>query len=120
MPERTPHPGSELPLGRIALAGAAIAGTVLLAVGAVLGWLHEARLPPGGQRLVRPYDLVLPAPALQSAPQPDLRTYRTAKQLLLHETRWLDAGHRIARIPIEDAMALMAQRAAASAPEGGR
>jgi hypothetical protein len=109
----------EVPAGRIAIAAATIAGTVVGAVAVVLLWLHARGLPPGGQRLSRPYTLVVPGPALQSAPQPDLAAYRAEKARRLQARGWVDAGHGIVHITIDDAMALMAARAA-SAPEGRR
>jgi hypothetical protein len=113
-----PHP-DHLRIDRIALAGGAIAVTVALAVVVVLAWLHASGMPPGGLRLRRDYALTVDAPPLQGAPQLDLQAYRAEKARRLHETAWVDASQGIARIPIDDAMALMLQRAA-SAPESGR
>jgi hypothetical protein len=113
-----PHP-DRLRIDRIALAGGAIAVTVALVVVAVLAWLHARGLPPGGTQLHRDYALTVDAPPLQSAPQLDLQAYRAEKARRLHETAWVDASQGIARIPIDDAMALMLQQAA-SAPEGRR
>jgi len=111
--------GAELPVGRIALAGAAVAGTVLGAVGVVLLWLHAHELPAGGERPAQTVVLVGAGPALQSAPQPDLARYRAEKARELHALGWVDGGRGIARIPIDDAMALLAAHAA-SAPETAR
>lgn len=111
--------GPEVPGRRIAIAAAAIAGTVIGAVILVLLWLHVREVPPGGQGLRQPYTLTLPGPALRSAPQPDLAAYRTEKALRLHGRGWVDAQQGIVHIPIEEAMALLAAHAA-SAPEGGR
>ena len=108
----------ELPGRRIAISAAAIAGTVLAAVVIVLLWLHARHVPPGGPALQRPYTLAMPAPALQSAPQPDLSAYLAEKMRQLHGRGWVDRTQGLAHIPIEDAMALLATRAA-SAPEGG-
>jgi hypothetical protein len=106
----------ELPTGRIALAGAAIAGTVLGVVALVLLVLHARGLPPGGQQLAQPYRFSVPGPSLQSAPQPDLAAYQAQKAARLHGRGWVDAGTGIVHISIEDAMALLAARAA-SAPQ---
>jgi hypothetical protein len=105
----------ELPTGRIALAGAAIAGTVLGVVVLVLLVLHARGVPPGGERLAQPYTLGVPGPKLQSAPQPELAAYQAEKAARLHGRGWVDAGAGIVHIPIEDAMALLAARAASSA-----
>jgi hypothetical protein len=106
---------SELPTGRIAQAGAAIAGTVIGVVVLVLLWLHGRDMTPGGQRLGQPYTLNIPGPRLQSAPQPDLAAYRAEKEARLHGRGWVDAGQGLVHIPIEDAMALMAAPAASAA-----
>ncbi|WP_066342980.1 hypothetical protein [Azohydromonas lata] len=105
----------DLPTGRIALAGAAIAGTVIGVVILVLSWLHGQDMRPGGERLAQPYTLTIPGPRLQSAPQPDLAAYRAEKAAWLHGRGWVDAGAGIAHIPIEDAMALLAAPAASAA-----
>lgn len=107
----------ELPTGRIALAGAAIAGTVLGVVALVLLGLHARGLPPGGAQLAQPYRLSVPGPRLQSAPQPDLAAYQAEQEARLHGRGWVDAEAGIVHIAIEDAMALLAARAA-SAPQG--
>lgn len=108
----------ELPAGRIAIAAAAIAGIVIGAVALVLLWLHARHMPPGGAQLDQPYTRVMPGPALQSAPQPELAAYRAEQARQLHGSGWVDAPGRIAHIPIEDAMDLLVARGA-SAP-GGR
>ncbi|NML17907.1 hypothetical protein [Azohydromonas caseinilytica] len=105
----------ELPTGRIALAGAALAGTVIGVVVLVLLGLHGRNMPPGGQRLAQPYTLSIPGPRLQSAPQPDLAAYLAEKEARLHGRGWVNAGAGIVHIPIEDAMALMAAPAASAA-----
>jgi hypothetical protein len=105
----------DLPTGRIALAGAAIAGTVIGVVALVLLVLHGRDMPPGGERLAQPYTLSIPGPDLQTAPQPDLRAYRAEKEQRLHGRGWVEAGEGIVHIPIEEAMALMAAPAASAA-----
>src|SRR4051812_9224401 len=100
--------GPDLRAGRIAIAGAAIAGTVIGVVAVVLLWLHERQLPAGGARLPQPYTLAIPGPALESAPQPALQGYREEKSRQLHGRGWVDVAHGIVHIPIEDAMTLMA------------
>jgi len=109
----------ELPAGRIAIAAAAIAGIVIGAVALVLLWLHARHMPPGGAQLEQTYTRAMPGPALQSAPQPELAAYRAQQARRLHGSGWVDTPGRIAHIPIEDAMALLAARGA-SAPEARR
>lgn len=109
----------ELPTARIAIAAAAIAGTVIAAVVIVLLWLNARQMPPSGRQLEQPYTRLMPGPALQSAPQPELAAYRAQQAERLRSSGWVDAPQRIARIPIDDAMALLAARSA-SAPEAKR
>lgn len=94
-----------------------LGGVFVLALILILGvtyvlWQH-----------VHPWTLSMPArvlpprPRLQAdAPVDRLKQYqRQAKRL--HSYGWLDAHHHTARIPIERAMALLAQQAA-SGPSG--
>lgn len=109
----------------IAWTGAVIFATVLVAIGAVFTLLHFWNASPSASRVPMPDPVAVPGPALQAAPQLDLRQYRAEKQQLLEGAAWVDAAHGIARIPIADAMALLAARAAsapasAAASSGGR
>jgi hypothetical protein len=112
-------PAHELPVARIAWAGACIGGTVLAAVVLVMLWLHERGMPPGGAQ-DRSHAAAVPGPTLQSAPQQDLAAYKADKNRELHDLAWADDTHRLARIPIEDAMAMMASRAASAPAHGTR
>ena len=100
----------------IAWVGFAIAVTVAVAVAAVFLLLHLWRTPASADRVPLPYTLAVPGPMLQSAPQPDLDAYRAEKQRVMDSAAWVDAQHGIARIPVADAMALLA----ASAAQGAR
>ena len=64
----------------IACAGGAIALTVAVVIAAVFLLLRHWDLPPGADRARLPYQVVMPGPALQSAPQQDLAQYRNQKQ----------------------------------------
>lgn len=60
-------------------------------------------------------------PALESAPQDDRDRYVAEKARLLERYEWIDREQGIARIPIETAMALVAEAPArAGAGEGRR
>lgn len=104
----------ELPIRRIALAGVLILGTVVGVASAVLLWLGHDDAGQG-QRGLQPATLATGAPALQSAPQPDLAAYRAQQQGRLHGAGWVDRRAGIVHIPIEDAMALLAARGAKAA-----
>ena len=101
--------------------GFAIAAAVMIVIGSVFLLLGVWQQPPDPSRVRMAYKLLRPGPVLQSAPQPDLARYLADKQRLLDSAAWVDAQRGIARIPVADAMALLAA-SAASAPrtEGGQ
>jgi hypothetical protein len=103
---------SELAVRPIAWVGAAIGGTVILVACGVLLLLHLWNTPPDTQRARMPYTVEIQGPTLQPAPQLDLAQYRAEKQRILDTAAWIDASGGIARIPIADAMAMLAASAA--------
>ncbi len=102
-------PTDDISVRRIIVAGALIAGTVALVVGAVITGLGHWDLPLAGPRRAD-YALREPAPVLESAPQPELRRYRDDKQNLLTTSAWVDRRAGIARIPIATAMTLLSEQ----------
>lgn len=58
-----------------------------------------------------------PLPALETAPQNDLRDYLAQKNSRLESYAWIDSSQHLARIPIEEAMRALAEE---SAQTGGR
>ena len=60
-----------------------------------------------------------PEPRLQATPKLDLREFRQAEDEALKNFHWLDATHTIARIPVEDAIGIMAKRGLPSKPLRG-
>ena len=99
--------------------GFAIAAAVLVVIGSVFLLLRLWQQPPDSNRVRMPYELLRPGPVLQSAPQPELARYRADKQRLLESAAWVDAQRGIARIPVADAMALLAASAASAQQAGG-
>ncbi len=104
-------PDAHLHARRIVLVVLAIAGVVVVAVLAVIWGLSAFDIPHGGERRERAYRLTVPGPNLQSAPQPDLNGYFAEKRSLLDDLAWTDAARTTARIPLGDAMALLASGA---------
>ena len=96
----------------IAWTGLAIAIVVAVVVASVFLLLRLWDTPPGADRSRMPQTVLVPGPGLQSAPQLDLAQYRAEKRKLMDSAGWVDAQRGIARIPVADAMALLA----ASAP----
>ncbi len=59
-----------------------------------------------------------PAPRLQPAPIADLKDMRAAEDQILNGYGWVDQGHGVARIPIDRAIELLAQRGVTARPQG--
>jgi len=84
----------------------------LMLVGGVVYWLWSDQLPaPWRDAPNTRLDFKVNAPLLDSAPQPGRAAYDKEKQPLLDSWQWLDRSKGVARIPIEQAMALMVQQA---------
>jgi hypothetical protein len=105
---------NDLAVRPIAWAAFAIAATVCGVIVAVFLLLHFWRTPAGADRVPARAGYTIEGPVLQSAPQLDLQAYREQKQRLLDSSGWVDSAAGIVRIPVKDAMALLAARAAAS------
>lgn len=60
-----------------------------------------------------------PAPRLQTDPVEDLRRLRADEDSLLHGYAWIDRPSRVVRIPVERALALLAERGLPVRPEAG-
>lgn len=104
----------------IAWVGALIVLTIAL-VGAAAYWVWTSKLPPPlrdapNTRL----DFHAAGPLLDSAPQPNRAAYDAEKQRLLNSWQWLDRRAGVARIPIAQAMQLMAQSGAQKNARDGR
>jgi protein SCO1/2 len=99
----------------VAWAIGALLAVLALAIGAAWLLLAHWRMPLGG-----PSDGVraprLPAPMLETAPQPSRQAYLAAKQRRLTSTGWDDAARGIAHIPLETAMSSMVSGDAKPAP----
>lgn len=124
MPEPKQVASPDINLRAVRWGAFAIAGGIGFALAvAYAAWrfLHPVPTPPPGAFKAE-------APLLQSAPQPEKSAYFTEKQRLIAAYGWVDRRAGIARIPVEEAMRLMAQRAGAgraaavspSAPGDGR
>jgi len=100
------YTGGDLNLRGLAWGAAVIVGgiacTLLAAALMLRAQGPAANTPP------RPFQG--PAPLLQPAPQPDRAAYFAAKRRLLDSYGWVDRQAGIARIPLDDAMKLLAAR----------
>jgi len=79
---------------------------VALAIGVALGIVRTG--PPVSAALPPP--TAVAAPRLQPTPEADIAAYRRDQEALLHGYAWVDRAHGIVRMPIEQAMALLASR----------
>ncbi|MFP3559387.1 hypothetical protein SB861_53575 [Paraburkholderia sp. SIMBA_049] len=116
MSERQPqasHAPNEVSVRGIVWGGVAIAvGIMLVAVAAWLLW-HWWGAPSGARPYGGPNTRNVPKvtpPGLQSAPLQERAQYQAEKRKLLESWQWLDQQHGIARIPIEEAMRIMANQ----------
>jgi hypothetical protein len=112
--EQAKRPPSELNARGVLWGGVAIAfGTVLAALVSYLLWQRWSA-PSGEQAFGGPNANAVPQiapPVLQSAPQQERAQYFAEKQKLLDSWEWIDRQHGIARIPVEQAMQIMAAHA---------
>jgi hypothetical protein len=97
------------------LAGLAI--VIVVAAAAVRGLVGWWDAPPGGPN--EAFEMRIAGPQLETAPQYERARYFAGKDRLLHRYEWVDRARGVARIPIEDAMRLVAsgRNAAAAGPQ---
>jgi len=122
IPRDTPHPPtvergheqSDVQIRPLAifLAGLAVS---LVVTGALMAWLFSAletqakRSEPEAPPLAAD-DRPTPGPLLQVSPRQDLEVLRTREERLLNSTGWVVREAGVARIPLERAIELTAQR----------
>ncbi|MGX2040422.1 hypothetical protein ACWJKU_09865 [Methylocaldum sp. MU1018] len=103
----------EADIGTKALIAALVIFAVTVIVASIGAWLLVKRwanagptptLPPSPQPTAKV------GPPLQIAPALDLQALRAREERLLRSTEWIDRSAGIARIPVEDAMTLIARR----------
>jgi hypothetical protein len=76
----------------------------------------DAHVPGGAANRITSERISAPAPELQIAPAQDMERFRAAEQETLTSYGWVDRQAGIARIPIERAMELIAERGLPAAP----
>jgi hypothetical protein len=116
-PVETPHGGHEerdVSVGRVFAAVAGVGAVIVLTFVAMRGLLagYEARPGTEAPRLAAEYGRTAPPePRLQTNPREDLRRLHEQEDALLNGWAWVDRSAGTARIPIDRAMALLAERA---------
>ena len=71
---------------------------------------EAARQPPPPVMKIDPEAMSVPLPNLQTLPTLDLTAFRAREESVLHSYGWVDKEAGIVRIPIEEAMRLVAER----------
>lgn len=103
------HESRDIDVRAIAWAMAVLLATIAV-VGTVLYWIYPAHTPafepPPGAWTSSVHD----APRLQTSPPRDLAQLRRQQIGKLNSYGWVDRGGGIARIPIEQAMAILPQQ----------
>ena len=112
--KRRGYEPSDISIRGLALVAALFAGVVAVSAGVLglalqlfRGELREERPPPAPLDLV---DLVPPEPRLQVEPVEELAEVLAPQFELLASYGWVDREAGLARIPIERAMAILAER----------
>lgn len=119
VPERQPRPfgheSTAIATGRVLWVGAAVAALVLVII-VVLYQVVQRDMIPRIARLAARAAAIPPAPRLQAHPRSDLVRLQQQEEALLSGYAWIDSSHRIARIPIERAMAIYAAEQTQKSP----
>jgi len=94
------------------MATGVIAIVVMIALAVTAAWLAWSGWRPQGARNGpnAPADFGVAGARLESAPKGEREAYFDDKQRLLHAWSWVDRRAGIARIPIEEAMMLLARQ----------
>lgn len=100
------HEANVVAIRQLHRIAAVVAGTLIAIVLAMyLLWKLVLHVPTPQINSERP-----PAPRLQAHPTADLAVLRASEQVRLNSYAWVDREHGIARVPIERAMAMLAQQ----------
>lgn len=90
---------------------AVVAGIIVVSLALILTVVYVYTWLRPDYPAARPYaELPPPHPALQAAPQRDLRELMARERLILDRVAWVDREAGIAQIPIETAMTIIAER----------
>ena len=106
------HTGNDLDLRGLRRGAYVIVGGIACALAAGALMLHEW----GPAANTPPHPFQGAAPLLQPAPQPDRVDYFAEKRRLTGSYGWVDRQAGIARIPLDEAMRLLAARGGAAVP----
>jgi hypothetical protein len=104
----------------VVLAWAVFVGVAAAALGTMI-WLFDLLRPPADVPALARTELRPPEPRLEANPKTTLDQVRARENALLNGYAWVDRDAGIARIPIERAIAILAERGwpAAGEPAAG-
>jgi hypothetical protein len=111
---RPEHEPAEFAARRIALVGAGMGITLVILSAIILAVIHQPRSPQRNAFVAGGGDV--PSPRLQAQPIEDYAHYFAEKRAQLESAGWIDREHRIAHIPIEQAMDQIARQQGAPKP----
>jgi hypothetical protein len=106
------HEPAEFAAGRVAIVGAGLMISLAVISGVVFAVVHPPRSAQRNAFVAGGGDV--PSPRLQAEAIDDYAHYIAEKRARLESTGWIDREHRIAHIPIEQAMNDMARTADAT------
>jgi hypothetical protein len=109
--DETPQSAADINVRGVGWGAALIVGGMVFAGAAA--WLAYGMLRPHGGFAGpdRPAGMRVAAPSLEPAPQPSRARYEAEKARLVESYGWVDRQAGIVRIPVEQAMRLLAERA---------
>jgi hypothetical protein len=96
------------------IAAGAIGIVVMIALAAAAAWWAWSAWKPLGtdDGPDGPLDFAVAGARLESAPKTDRKAYFDEKERVLHSWGWVDRRAGIARIPIDEAMGMLARQGA--------
>jgi hypothetical protein len=101
------HEPAEFAAGRVAFIGGGLLVSLVVMSAIILAVVHQPRSAQRNAFVAGGGDVT--APRLQATPINDYARYLAEKRAQLESSGWVDRGHRIAHIPIEQAMDDMAR-----------
>lgn len=112
MAEQEPiRAADDVDVRRVAWTAALIVGAVAFALAAAWLALHFLEPVPGATAAPSRGAMAIVAPVLETAPQPERVAYDAEKARLITTYGWVDRKAGIARIPVEEAMRILAAQA---------
>jgi hypothetical protein len=119
----TPHPGHETTdinvwaVGKFAIALVAVTLVSLVLLFGLMKYF-QSRETTEVVKTINPVK-AFPQPQLQVAPIPDLKAFRADEDKVLNSYAWVDQPKGIVRIPIDQAIDLLAKRGLPSIRQAG-